>query len=96
MIQRTLIPTTIPMARRLARLDPVTRNDRGLAAATLRPDFLAEDVERHLSEAMALAAQLAAAAASDRSWALMLGHIRDLIAIAVLVAAGAYAFAVLA
>lgn len=95
MIQRTLIPTTIPMARRLARLDPVTRISPALAAAALKAEFLAEDVEAHLSEAMALVPTYVELAASERPWALALGHARDVVAIAVLAAFGAYAWAIL-
>ena len=99
MIQRTPMPMSIPMARRLARLDPLTRRSPGLAAAALAPDFEGEDVTAHLTEAMALAldpAFVAATLASDRPWALALGRARDLAALAVLIGVGAWAFAVLA
>lgn len=95
MIQRTLIPTTIPMARRLARLDPVTRISPALAAAALKAEFLAEDVEAHLSEAMVLVPTYVELAASDRPWLQALGHARDVVAIAVLAGFGAYAWAIL-
>ncbi|MET3485421.1 hypothetical protein [Methylobacterium sp. 1973] len=95
MIQRTLVATTIPMARRLARLDPVTRSSPGLAAAALRPDFLAEDIDAHLSEAMGLVPAMVRVAESDRPWVLAAGHLLTAASLAVLCGGGVYLWAVL-
>jgi hypothetical protein len=93
--QRTLVATTIPMARRLARLDPVTRVSPGLAAAALRPDFLAEDIEAHLSEAMSLVPAMVRVAESDRPWVTGLGHLVTAASVAVLCGGGVYLWAIL-
>ncbi|KQQ31530.1 hypothetical protein ASF53_02185 [Methylobacterium sp. Leaf123] len=97
MIQRARIKPVEPLARRLVRKPPAARASRGAAIAALQADgeFPFEDIEDSIDLVMSRAAQLVVAAASDRPWALRLGHLRDLVSLCVVAGGIVYGWGVL-
>lgn len=97
MSQRVRIKPVEPLARRLALKPASARASRSAALAALEADgeFPFEDIEASIDSAMARAAQLVVAAASDAPWALRLGFLRDLVCFCVLAAFVVYAWGVL-
>ncbi|MGX5773912.1 hypothetical protein [Methylorubrum zatmanii] len=97
MSQRVRIPPVEPLARRLARKPSAARASRGAALAALKADaeFPDIDIEDSIDLVLSRAAQLVVAAASDRPWAVRLGHARDLVSFCVLAAFVVYAWGVL-
>lgn len=97
MIQRVHIDPVEPLARRLARKPSAARASREAATAALIADneFPEVDIDRCIDLVLARAAQLVVAAASDRPWAVRLGHARDLVSFCVLAGFVVYAWIVL-
>lgn len=97
MIQRDRIKLVEPLARRLAGKPAAARGSRGAALAALQADgeFPFQDIEASIDGARARAAQLVVAAASDRPWALRLGHFRDIVVFCVVAGGIVYGWGIL-
>jgi hypothetical protein len=96
-IQRDRIKPVEPLARRLAGKPATARISRDAASAALKADgeYLLEEIDENIDLVMARAAQLVVAAASDRPWALRLGHLRDLVSFCVVAGGIVYGWGIL-
>ena len=97
MIERTRLVPLDSMAFELAQHRRDLRADEAAAALILSScRYTPAEIAAGLSYAMEKADEIAAAAASNARWAVMLGHARDLAATLVILVGGAYLWAFVA